>query len=251
MKKAQVTVFIIIGVVILLIGILVFSFRHQILESSIAKKLLGTSAAKERISLEKEKISRCIENVIIEDIYEIGENGGYSRLIVGPSLMYLNISYRYLVYNSESLLPTKEDLINELEKTINFDINTRCPLEIVPEDGTEIKYGIGVVNLDLSKGIAKAVVEWPIDITALNLTQRVDKFEFEYEIDLEKYLNITEDIIKTDLAYMPSVCLTCIAKIGDANNVEITISHHDNNVVYTVIDNTLERPYYFAFASQH
>ena len=95
MKKAQITVFIIMGFLILLAGIAIFYFTRESVKSDLSSEVEKAQDLPLWAAEVKPYVDKCIQDLSIKAFNKIGEHGGYIDLndsYLTPSVLSLNPS---------------------------------------------------------------------------------------------------------------------------------------------------------------
>lgn len=154
-KKAQVTLFIILGLIILLFAALFFTAR--ILEN----KQLDTE---KQIAIHTE-IEQCIESLTIQGIRILSSRGGFYEYPENYVIYALedNPLYAYFPYyymDQKDTAPTKEELEEQFEKYL-LSRSDECyenlegvTLSTIKEDSATISIGEKSISVDYDPGIA-------------------------------------------------------------------------------------------------
>src|SRR3989344_5734226 len=129
-KRGQITIFAIIGIIIVAAILLVLYLKGQ-----LNIPILGTGTAQERINDIKDHIQGCIEEVGDEPIKRIALQGGHLLTPEGTYRKRNDIPISYLCYNipdsntCSNRLLLMDDMEEELEKAIDLNLNTCINLE--------------------------------------------------------------------------------------------------------------------------
>ena len=76
-KKAQITVFVILGLIIVLLSVLGYYYRNQIINSLKEKGLLETVVLPSEVRKIEELVNLCINDITKSGLEIIGQQGGY------------------------------------------------------------------------------------------------------------------------------------------------------------------------------
>lgn len=123
-KKSQITIFIIIGIVILLLIILVVSLRSRLAEQPTPENLYA------KLVPINQHISTCINQVAQDTLARIGKQGGYLNPQQDTFRLYADEKISYLCYNipgterCRNRLLLKQDMEDDISKHINFLLQT-------------------------------------------------------------------------------------------------------------------------------
>jgi len=207
--KAQVSIYIIIGLIILIIAILAFSFRTQI------KEVFSPEIKPVTFFVED-----CLQSNAEAGIALAGLQGGYIKLpdkllheqgYIPPPPSPVTIPYYW--YKGNSYIPTKEDIETQLKDFINERIDecidfsqfqNQFVIEQLGEPELDVRVNLEDVNVELN---------YPLKITSLGDSSnsesgtRVDKFAkriptklgkmHEFAVSIMNYIN--ENVLLEDL----------------------------------------------------
>ena len=156
-KRGQVTVFIILGIVILTVFVILFSFRSQILEQDFESEM-NSIIVPEQIRPVKDYFDVCLRGITQDGINILSAQGGYITLPEEPYKRTTNDEFSntlnlysihevaYWFYETsngiqEQQIPTKEEMETQLESYINNNFND-CEYfaQDFEEDGFIINY---------------------------------------------------------------------------------------------------------------
>lgn len=245
-KKGQLTVFIIIGIVILLIVSLLIYVKNIETEKKVeeTKKIYEIP---EEIKPIKVYMQSCAEDISKEALEYIGSQGGYYYIPDG--LAYEEIGTALFFANSAKL-PYITTIQNELSAYIN-DFLFLC-LRYMENPGFEMD--IGETNTITS--INEDGVSFNID-TKIILSKEGNKYDLGQiyinlkPVRLKTIYEVILKIIDEHIKNPSSICLGCITDLAEKNNLKITINNFEENIVlYTIEDynsNVGSLPYIFRF----
>ncbi|MBI2667809.1 hypothetical protein HYX17_03500 [Candidatus Woesearchaeota archaeon] len=178
-KKAQITAFVILGLIIVLSSVLGYYYRNQIINSLKEKGLLETVVLPSEVREIEELVNLCIDDIAKSGLDIIGQQGGYIVLpkqgVITPVNPFSNaleiftgsnLKVAYWLYQDanslfESLLPQRQVMEQELENYINANLDN-CV------DFSNFDFGIisGGVKSDvkLLNNEVNIDVEYPLEI---------------------------------------------------------------------------------------
>jgi hypothetical protein len=166
-KRGQVTIYIIVGIVILAVFSMIFFFRNELVRQDFQSELKSV-VIPEQIKPVKGYIDECIEDTVIRGARVLGSSGGYlevpeddiPRSVVNEfsnSLMLGDSQVAYWYYKSannldKTQIPTEESMEEDLEKYINENFDFCLDgLEDYLYEGFDITYDYEVdsdVNIE-------------------------------------------------------------------------------------------------------
>ncbi len=218
MKKGQVTIYIILGIVILAVIGAIFAFRSQLLSSTFNRQEQNLNLLPIEIRPVKENINSCVYETAKEGIILIGQQGGYYKIpkddlprsIINPYSNSLElfkeneVAYWYYMESNgiEKLnVPSKEDIEKEigsyvndnlqdcLENLTNFEDNGY----IIKEEGNvDSKVTIGPENVDVD-------VKYNVDVTYKGVNRKLNEHFAKIDIKLGRIYDSAKDIIDQEM----------------------------------------------------
>ncbi len=195
-SKAQVTIFIIIGVVIVGSILAVFLLRNNLeIEAP-------TKAGPQQF------IRSCIEDSIEDSISKILDGGG--KISPEQTIQYKDENYHYLCYQADPYLgcynlnPLLEKSIEEEIETDTKELVQEC-FELLKEDfsdkGYFVKEGKTEYSIDLLPGIVEINLKKKIDISRENTAQSFENFNNQIISPLYELVGITRKIVNDESEY--------------------------------------------------
>jgi len=286
-KKGQITVFMIVGIIILIVTGIIFYF------TSLAKpeptNLLKMEELKSPI---KTQVDYCLEKSTKDAAFRVGMQGGY-YLAPPVSEHYLGAFIPYYYYEQDVHLPE----IGEVEEQLSLGIKALLPsclddiAAYFEKEGVMLSYEINEVGVKLTdtrtiieahlpikiriKGVEEEEVlevtnqEYITDQTSMTeLTNFVIEIDFQYK----KMYDWTKEVVQlqardpewfplgsiSDLAYARGYSFEIIGvetEVGEPEEYEgeqeidyESYGDDRNKVLISIVDNELfDKPYYFTF----
>ncbi len=199
MKKGQVTMFIIVGIVILVVVGMIFMIK-----SGNVRKL-----KKENLNQDLEAINQhindCIDKVAEDPVRRIGMQGGYLSTPGGTYRYFNDTSISYLCYSLDNgcmnRMLTRDNMELELAKNINFLLQTCIDLSSFESERYDI---IIDKKWDVTVDIAGNVivdVNYPLSLQSTKSTTRVSNqgsYIRTYNVPLNELYKVAMDIIEKE-----------------------------------------------------
>jgi hypothetical protein len=225
-KKAQVTLFIIIAILIVgaIAGVFVFKdriFSEQEYPSDI-------------VEIQK-FVEDCLETTAQNSIIRIGERGGYF-LIFDEHSIEGRIPY-YLQGTTKSI-PTKQEIELNLAGFVREELSF-CILNFKDfREDFVIEHSLGKSEARILQDKTKFSLEYSITITKrqTETTYQLKDFSVDIPINLDKIYNVANEIIDEQKKHPESICLSCLFDLGKENNVHIDMLDYGNSTIFTIID---------------
>ena len=244
-RIGQISVFIIVGIVcILILGVsFVFSF----------KETTPISGTHPRFPELKSITRHCLAETGSAAVLYISAQGGFFMLPSdnAPQLPYYLIGGKQSV---PSLGVFEQSMIEYLQSELSFCINRNTPSEVSPKIiSTQV-----IGQHDDVVFIAKINFQTP--------TQPVQDVLVEETVTIKSRLSLLQSVAKEVVAIQAgqkAICLSCLANLGESKNLSIIIGRQDNeDLLVQIIDRTsnkqkgalidpaIESPFVLAFLMQ-
>lgn len=174
-KKAQVTLFVIIAIVIVAVFLILYF--------TVFSKPKITPES--QVSEVKAYVSDSIQSKVLEDIITVASQGGYA---LPPENSFPTPFYEvaYWVDNNEIFYPSKEELASNID-FLNYFIGKMDLNQLF--SGYDITQGDFESNTTVLNDSVAVSITWPITIKKGSVTQRLENFDFNYNIRLGKLYN--------------------------------------------------------------
>lgn len=243
-KRGQVSVFIIIG--ILIIGLIAgfFAFKNKIDISN----LTGTKKISPELSQIDKTIEDCAKQRTIDAIRIIGLQGGYINLPEKYLITNLtNIAYGY--YEGKKTLASKSIIENE----ISYYIETAIPYCINKNNYPEFNLTIGTPKSKTSIDKNSVIISSELPISAKKSGSAFTinrKYKSEILIKLNDILYTANEIINKEIEDPKNIQLSYLSSL---DYYVMVLPENENEIVYVITDNNSridDIPYSFVFANK-
>jgi hypothetical protein len=241
-KRGQITLFIVIGIVIVLVG----SIYFFVVRNSQDLNYLGPFQLQtEEI---KSHVEDCLNQVASSAIYRIGARSGYLELKENyyPTL-YDNTNYLY--YENVSSLHVNGEIEHRISKyvddhiieCVNFSLFNNFEIEF-KETKTETVLGYDNIFVYL---------DWPLFIKKDNVERKIDEFEIKIDVRFLTIYDAVKNIIESTEKH-PGIIDQVL--LFNQNVTYIDYTYTNETVVYLITDEKSmlnNKPYYqFVFATK-
>lgn len=221
LKRGQITVFVIMGIVILSIVIGLFYLSSKANETKLKTEFSETARLPIEIQQQKEIIEDCLGEKIKEAARIAGVNGGYISNKPVKAISYEGNDIAYIGSIS------KENIEDEIKEYVKENFG-KC------KDNSDIEK----VEVEILEDKIKVNAEMPVNLESGDSSVEISFFTSEYNVKLGGMLNIIENS-KENLD-----CMTCLIDEAENNKMKITISILDNVKIMEIKDEN----YMFNFA---
>ncbi len=195
-KNGQITLFVIVGITILLIISITLFMR-----SAITKRELTTEIERDVLPSDVMPIQNymdaCLEDAFIPVIFLLGVQGGY----IDPpddALLTTHSVVAYGAIDGRSVLQRREEIQRELEAYLEESIKVCSASLVVFEDqGFKIERKEAKATVSIAQDAVLALVEYPHKVTYLDSTYTMEKFFASVPIRLGFVLDELDLVVKT------------------------------------------------------
>jgi len=237
-SKGQVTIFIILGLLLVIsIGLLLYF----VLSSTESETDISSSLQTQDVEF---MIDNCIKKTGMEGLNILGQNGNYFEI---PKLLEMNQTPLW-IYKYANVMPVLNSSIDEFQ--IWFDKEFE---NCVDYTGFENKINVGKPKSTIQYGAEDVLItlNYPINITLGKDSKRIDRFEHTLNVRYRRIYERAREIVNTHFVQFFDYrnALTFV----DQKDFYITYEANDeNNLLFTIFDNEnpeLESIYSFKFAT--
>lgn len=223
-KRAQVTIFIIIALVIIG-GVLIFF---------LIKDSNNKNYNLENIDLFEQEVSSCLKELSEESIYFICMQGGYLFPSDYESYKFLRIPHYFK--DNEKVNPSLEIFEKSISEYIELNAQ-RCLINQSFRNYT-INSKNPVVNTKIESDKTIIEIEYPIYISSEDQTDEIKEFEFEFEMNIKDNYELIESILNEQAKNREYVPIGFISSLASKNDFNFeTINLQENIVMYAFFFN--------------
>ncbi len=240
MKRAQISVFIVTGIIILMtVGIFVMmQQQYTPSEQSTNQKTV------------EQYIQSCFEPAAYDAVYLASLQGGYLQ----PEDSVDNPTReQYYYYYYKDISPNLTTIYGNMQRYI---INhTRECIESSPAPyNISIDENSASMTISASETETQFTLYLPITITEQTQVSTLNTFTTIVPVSFEKEYAIARQITDTVAASDPLVCMTCLQEIAETQDVFLSITEYEElSDVYILTDPSMtmyDSPYVFIFKIQ-
>jgi len=248
MKKGQITLFMILGLVIVIIIGLFFFLKSDIIKSALEKGVQTGIIIPQKIKSIYGFVEECITSTSNDALERIGKQGGY----IIPTKDSTSLGIPYYINHNKTNIPSKEKIEKEIEKYINNQLPF-CTKNFVDFPEFSVKQGEIESNTKIKENEVTINIKYPLEIEVEDKNYNLEKFkEISMPIRLGAIYNTAVEIVKEELKNFESVCLSCLTALGIENNLHIDIYPQDQDtMIFVITDRKIKRDeknYEFIFA---
>jgi len=261
-KSGQITIFVIIGIIILFIilGFLFMlgSFGKDNLETKEEKIIESTQLAGDV----QNYVESCIEKTGEDALIFVGKQGGYYDL---PEFSDNSLNLPYYFYDDQDISPNKEIVEEELAKYMS-EMLFFCVEKFTyfKEKGYEIEQKEIQTETSILDSMVKFKISFPVYVEKGSVGKELLIFEMEIKSRLGTVLEAISEFMSIQKEEPLSVCVSCLNEIGQKNDfkMEMGPAREDpekddeivENLVFVVIDEKVlinNEPFEFKFMNKY
>ena len=245
-KRGQMTIFIILGIVLVTAVVLYFVLT----KANIIPPLLTPSDAASELRDVDEHITGCLEEVGMDYVTILGLQGGY--LSTGPDTfrMFNDSQVSYLCWNQEGIPTCRNRLltVNHMEEELTQSINQALQTCINVYEYSDDVEAVAAWDLDVAINRNSVTLDfyYPVEITRKEDVASEDEFSETLNVPLGELYEVSQDIVNEH------------ATIGDFDQLLYMLSKLSKYTIYkhkpypdTVYQLKMrEQDYVFQFAVQ-
>lgn len=223
-KKAQVTIFVIIGILIVAsVSIYFFVFNKDNKNNEIPSSVAPIY----------EFVKSCIENNLEETVYIMGQGGGYYF----PPTLSNTGGFTYYFYEGKNYFLTKSEIEKSISSAVEADI-------LVCVDGfskfKDYEINEGRISVETTIENEKIIfnVNYPLSIKKAEEINVLNDFG-EYSVNVRFGLihSLIDELIRKNYYSKNSICIDCLTDLVFENNLDLDFLEGGNdNSIFIIKD---------------
>ncbi|MBI2558740.1 hypothetical protein HYW20_05435 [Candidatus Woesearchaeota archaeon] len=252
-NKAQISLFLILGLILLFVGWIGFYFVTSFKEVKSSETEKVSELPLSAVSI-KNYIDVCVKKVAEEGVYFIGLQGGYyDAPLLSDSL--LNIRVPYYWHNENNKMPNKDTMGQELSKYIKNKI-PECTNNFKNFEESGYKFEIGNISAISNIASENVIVEvdYPIKVNIGPNVAQFNKFISNININFNKKYSFVKQIVIEQEKNPNSIPLGFISHLAYENNFTFQYLNIEKNIVlYALIfdEGEYKEPFIYAFMAKY
>ncbi|RME54761.1 hypothetical protein D6777_02770 [Candidatus Woesearchaeota archaeon] len=250
MKRGQITLFIIIGIVIISVIGLGIYFRDSLTKSQSQEIISKQVEVAPEVQSLYNNIYECLQSQTKDALILSGLQGGF----IEPPEKSIDIedqgiSIGYGLSNGRDTLPSLSVITREMSDYIDSMYET-C-IDFRGYEKYEIKEEPPKTKIELNDNSVSFIITYKISVKIDGKEFKLTKpYKYAYRVRLKRLHDISKEIIEKELAEPFAIDISSLLDLG----VDIDVlSLEPNKVVYLLTDKESEldnKPYIFMFASE-
>jgi hypothetical protein len=242
-KRSQITVFIILAIlIVVLIGVF-FSYRMNLLN-------LNSDVVNPDIAPIHSFVVSCIKQAGEDGIYNIGQTGGYFN---SPNLSTDN-QISYYLYGNDNLMPSKEKIENELSEYMN-NMLFFCTKNFIDFPDFNVKQGEIKTKTTIEDNKVIFNVNYPLSIKKNDKSYLFNQFkDIEIPVRLGVIYGVNQLIMEDQMKNKKDVCASCLNQWANEKDLYIDMYDYKKSLVFVITDTNSrinEKEFTFYFANKY
>jgi hypothetical protein len=245
-KKSQITLFIIIGVIIIISVSLFFLLNKKEVDDKMPVVNLAVAPVKEYVDL-------CLEEIIYEAIYSNFLQGGY-YFVPEPYDLYFDFDIPVYWNKNQSFVPTEDIIKEHLIYYITDHFYTCFDFSIFDEQGYNISYEGIDADLSISDNNIVFAINSPIYIEKDNVVHNLNNYKIAVKFDFFKIYNLGLMLNEKQKEYPNSIPLGFMFNLANENDFRYEIITLDDGVIlFTMIfdEYYFNQPFIYSFVHRY
>ncbi len=243
-RRGQVTIFIIVGIIILAFSGAILLFRSYI-SSEQTEMPSGSTFA---IPVE-DFIQTCLDSVGTDALLFIGQHGGYYEL---PAVADSQLGLPYYFLQNVTYLPSLNDISKQLSLYVdhelsfclrNFDSFRSKGLLI---NSSEFKTTSLISNLSVEFRL-----DFPITVQKGSVETSLNEFSVLVSSRLGVIYNVINQFVVEEQNHSTDICVSCLTDLVDANGLRAEMTLQENNTLIFSINDRKSSYEYRYLAEYH
>ncbi len=203
-KRGQVTVFVIVGIMVLLVfGVSFFVFQKITKEKLEEEKVIPQLAVPV-----KELVEQCLEKTAEEAFLTMGHRGGYYFMPFKSSILFLDDALVYFYLDNTYIAPTVQQSEKDAAETIKANLAQCINFTSLEKQGFIISPAAPDVLVFYTTDNIVVNLDYPITITKGNAITKISTFSHVTQLPMGKYFELAKTLTD-DYVQRQALCLTC------------------------------------------
>jgi uncharacterized protein (UPF0333 family) len=230
-KKGQITLYIIIFlVIILVIGGTVFYFTNQVKaknDRAVKDAISASAAGDSDYSVVNLFVQECLEMSAINGVFDLGNQGGYFTL-PKETITTEKGEVPFFYRPGKQMSPNKRKIITEFQDYIKYNTVKCADFSVLKKRGINVKGKEPEVVVKLLEDEAVIELSYPLTVTKDSKTQTLDKWTYTLPFDYGYVYYMYDDLVST------------IAKNPKYKDLTQLVSYKDYEVMIMPINKTTD-----------
>lgn len=228
-KRGQTTLFIIIGVLVLLSLSLIYYIS---LDKSVTEQ-----ASLDTLDIEI-AVKTCVSDVSKDGLYTLAEQGGYYLIEDSmPKIYYINDTVT---------MPSDYILGEEMKKWIEAGVPA-C-VEDVPLNNIDLVLGEPNATVSFEADSVRVLLDYEVNVFSKDKRKTISKFIVSLQNPYKKSLNAVRDYLTKQSQYQGYFCVSCLINMSESNDLYAEVERiNASDIIISVLDYSTENDFKLLF----
>lgn len=235
-RKGQVTFFLIVGIIILLVFGAIFFLKHKtVKEEALVNEDLVDLPNSGKINY---FVQSCLEKVSEDGLLKMGRQGGYYQSPLDYSIIFFHDLMPYYYADEKMMLLSVNDSETELEKYIQDNLPTCIDnFSSFEKEKYQIQAGKMKINVNYKNQVL-IKLDYPLIISRGISIVELNSFNHQINLELPKFFSASKQLVEDSLSKPGYVCLTCMENLASQENLKIESypihdqSYFENDIIW-------------------
>jgi uncharacterized protein (UPF0333 family) len=241
MKRGQLTLFVILGLVLVMLVILAYVYRDVIMEQASGNEITETLSMNKETREVKNDMTNCIQSLAEIGTVLIGLQGGYTdvtrveradtKLAIGD-LPYNGTAYYY--DRGVNRMPK----IETMEKQLAYFIEENSAACQKKYEDMDVNYRSLSTIVKMGDDTLTIKADTDITITKEGKESKFSTINIELPVRLGKIHKVASNIVEEQMTRKTSqeICISCMADVATENGMRIDMDYIGGDLFYMITD---------------
>lgn len=248
-KRAQVAVFIVLGIIVIAAIAFALYLRGQVAKPAA----VPAEVAPPDIAPVQKFVEECAQKTAKDAVVYTGLRGGVAPVYSDKYIFFIGIPVQYHFVNA-TMIPVTENITqNTLQYYMDSSLKS-CTNNFEDFQGRGYNISEGNVTSKAIIGNSQVIfdISYPLDITVAGKQQKLSKFTANVQVNLPKMIGAVNQYLQSQNENPSAFRTGTLMDIASANNLQFEVFNRgQGNVVISMIDNSTQinnNPFILAFA---
>lgn len=246
LKKGQVTLFVIFGLLILAAIAIIVSYKSDTIQKIANVEIFKPSLLDLEVENVEKEVQSCVTDVLEGGLFLIGLQGGYISL---EDVKYTNLTHELLMpywpelqgtaysyYGNTNKIPSVQTVTKSLTSYLDKNVPQACKT-----DREGVTYGIFKSEVLLKDTEVLVNINWDVTVKKDNVESKISKMIVKSPVRLKVLLTLLKQMVDDQMkASKEKLCLSCWGKTAASNNIELKIRTLGKDTLFFLLDSKSE-----------
>jgi len=249
-KRGQLTLFVILGIVLLVLILIMVYYRSAITET-VSKDILHRQVVlPAEVRKVQDHVQNCVDDMSLIMLYQLGGQGGLLKPSADKGIVTDEFAIAYGYNNNKNVLPSLVDFRRDFSAFMNAFLPP-C-LELADFGKLSVEPSKPSTSLDFLDDKVSVSVDYPITVKeGENIYKLDDTYEVEHPLRIKLLHDLGDGIVKKTISDPKNIDVSYLVSLG----VKVDIYPYDTKtLVYSLSDDrsvVANTSYEYRFAARY